>query len=40
MSAAIEDVQNREDTRHIPINKVGIKDILHPVRVRDRSGGE
>ena len=36
----IEDVQNREDTRQIPINKVGIKDIRHPVRVRDRSGGE
>ena len=36
----IEDVQNRADTRNIPINKVGIKDIRHPVRVRDRSGGE
>lgn len=36
----IEDVQNREDTRRIPINKVGIKDIRHPVRIRDRSGGE
>lgn len=36
----IEDVQNREDTRRIPINKVGIKDIRHPVRVRDRSVGE
>lgn len=39
-TAAIEDVQNREDTRQIPINKVGIKDIRHPVRVRDRSVGE
>ena len=36
----IEDVQNREDTRRIPINKVGIKDIRHPVRVLDRTGGE
>jgi len=36
----IEDVQGRADTRQIPINKVGIKDIFHPVRVRDRSGGE
>ncbi len=36
----IEDVQNRKDTRHIPINKVGIKDIRHPVRILDRSGGE
>ena len=39
-TAVIEDVQNREDTRRIPINKVGIKDIRHPVRVRDRSEGE
>jgi GTP cyclohydrolase IB len=38
--AGIEDVQNRADTRQIPINKVGIKDIFHPVRVKDRSGGE
>jgi GTP cyclohydrolase I len=36
----IEDVQNREDTRHIAINKVGIKDIRHPVRVKDRSDGD
>jgi len=36
----IEDVQNRADTRNIPINKVGIKDIRHPVRIRDRTGGD
>ncbi len=36
----IEDVQSRADTRQIPINRVGIKDIYHPVRVKDRSGGE
>jgi len=40
MSAVIEDVQSRKDTRQIPINKVGIKDIRHPVRVRDRTMGE
>ena len=39
-TVAIEDVQNRKDTRNIPINKVGIKDIRHPVRVLDRNGGE
>ncbi len=38
--STIPDVQNSEDTRHLPINKVGIKDIRHPVRIRDRSGGE
>jgi len=36
----VEDVQNRADTRQIPINRVGIKDIRHPVRVKDRSVGE
>ncbi len=39
-SSMIEDVQNSVDTRRIPINKVGIKDIRHPVRVSDRHGGE
>ncbi len=36
----IEDVQGRADTRRIPIDRVGIKEIFHPVRVKDRSGGE
>jgi GTP cyclohydrolase IB len=38
--ALVEDVQGRADTRQIPINRVGIKDIVHPVKVRDRSSGE
>jgi len=37
---AVEDVQSRADTRRIAIDRVGIKDIRHPVRVKDRSGGE
>jgi len=36
----VEDVQSRADTRQIPINRVGIKDIRHPVKVKDRSAGE
>jgi len=36
----VEDVQSRSDTRRIPINRVGIKDINHPVKVKDRSAGE
>ncbi|MDT8384083.1 MAG: GTP cyclohydrolase FolE2 [Gammaproteobacteria bacterium] len=36
----IADVQNSQDTRQLAINKVGIKDIRHPVRIRDRTGGE
>jgi GTP cyclohydrolase I len=43
MSAArdeIEDVQGHADTRRLPIDRVGIKDIAHPVRVKDRSSGE
>ena len=38
--ADVEDVQSRADTRHLPIDRVGIKDISHPVRVKDRSAGE
>ena len=38
--APVEDVQSRADTRQLPINKVGIKDITHPVKLRDRSSGE
>ncbi|HQR03137.1 MAG: GTP cyclohydrolase I FolE2 [Proteobacteria bacterium] len=38
-SLAIPDVQSSEDKRHLPINKVGIKDIRHPVRVLDQSEG-
>lgn len=35
----IPDVQNSEDSRHLPINKVGIKGIRHPVKVLDKSEG-
>ncbi len=36
----IADVQNSPDSRQIAINKVGIKDIRHPIRIKDRSDGE
>jgi GTP cyclohydrolase I len=36
----VEDVQGHPDTRQLPINKVGIKDIYHPIRVKDRAAGE
>jgi GTP cyclohydrolase I len=36
----IEDVQNIVDNRHIAIDKVGIKDIKHPIKVSDRTSGE
>jgi GTP cyclohydrolase I len=39
-TGVVEDVQSRADLRRIPINRVGIKDIRHPVRVKDRSSGE
>ena len=38
--AEVEDVQGHADTRRIPINRVGIKDIAHPVKVKDRTEGE
>lgn len=37
---SIPDVQSSADLRHIAINKVGIKDIRHPVRVKDKTQGE
>ncbi|MFT7234749.1 MAG: GTP cyclohydrolase I [Methylophagaceae bacterium] len=39
-SSEIEDVQNIADKRQIAIDKVGIKDIQHPIKVSDRSTGE
>ena len=39
-TSEVEDVQGRPDTRRMPINRVGIKDINHPVRVKDRAAGE
>jgi GTP cyclohydrolase I len=38
--ADIADVQGSADSRRIAIDKVGIKNIRHPVRVSDRSGAE
>ncbi|MEQ1881458.1 MAG: GTP cyclohydrolase FolE2 [Burkholderiales bacterium] len=38
-SFSIPDVQNSADTRHLAIDKVGIKSIRHPVRVADRTDG-
>lgn len=35
----IADVQSSADSRRIAIDKVGIKDIRHPIKVRDRDGG-
>ena len=36
----IPDVQGSQDTRRVAIDRVGIKDIRHPVVVRDRTGSE
>lgn len=36
----IPDVQASPDLRQLPVQMVGIKDIRHPVRVKDRSQGE
>jgi GTP cyclohydrolase IB len=36
---AIPDVQSSIDSRQLPIDKVGIKSIRHPVKVLDKGGG-
>ena len=38
--AEIADVQGSPDTRNISIDKVGVKDLRHPVRIQDRNGLE
>ncbi|HJV07403.1 GTP cyclohydrolase FolE2 [Paludibacterium denitrificans] len=38
-ASSIPDVQNSRDSRNLPINKVGIKSIRHPVQVAERAGG-
>ncbi|MCE1240312.1 MAG: GTP cyclohydrolase FolE2 [Azonexaceae bacterium] len=38
-TSPIPDVQSSADTRQIAINKVGIKAIRHPIKVRDKSEG-
>jgi len=40
VTLCMPDVQSSADTRHLAIDKVGIKDIKYPVRVKDRSGRE
>ncbi len=35
----IPDVQNRIDDRHVPIHRVGIKDVLHPVTLQTKDNG-
>ena len=36
----IADVQSSADLRRLPIDKVGVKQLRHPVKIRDRSQGE
>ena len=38
--SSLPDTQGLADTRNMPINKVGIKDILHPMVIKQRSGKE
>ncbi len=38
--STMPDVQSLADSRQIPIDKVGIKSIRHPVRIGERSGSE
>jgi len=38
-NVAIPDVQSTPDTRHLAIDRVGIKSIRHPVKIQERAGG-
>lgn len=35
----MKDIQNQKDYRNIPIDKVGIKNLRYPIKVRDRKDG-
>jgi len=37
---SIEDTQNAPDIRQTPINKVGVKGLMHPVRITGRKGAQ
>jgi GTP cyclohydrolase IB len=39
LSLPIADVQSSADTRHLAIDRVGIKAIRHPMKIRERAGG-
>jgi GTP cyclohydrolase IB len=39
LAAAVPDVQGSRDTRQIPIQKVGVRGLRSPVRIRAREGG-
>ncbi len=39
-AAAIPDVQASRDSRRVAIDKVGVKDVTYPMRLRTRDGGE
>ena len=39
VDSPIPDVQSTPDTRHIAIDRVGIKAIRHPIKVADKTGG-
>ena len=39
-SKSLPDTQGLKDTRNLPINKVGIKDINHPMIIKQRCGKE
>ena len=39
-NSSIPDIQGLADTRNLPINKVGIKDIVHPMIIKQRSGNK
>lgn len=36
----LKDVQSEQDTRNIPLKRVGIKDLRWPLTLRDRQNGK
>lgn len=40
MQKAMPDMQASRDLRRVPIDRVGVKDVTYPIRLRQRDGGE
>jgi len=38
--ATMPDVQAARDVRHVAIDRVGVKDVIYPIRLRTPDGGE
>lgn len=39
VTAPLVDIQNSRDTRRIPIDRVGVREVIYPITLKEREGG-